>query len=91
MDNIVVDKVEVSTESSLLDLKGWGTPVLIALLIILVMAVAYYKGGDGFTSADSTVARRSQNQKRSDTEVDRVWNLKELERSVALINRKAET
>jgi hypothetical protein len=74
---------------SWIDAKKYGSAIIIVVLIIIVASVAYYKNADGFASPDSVVSRRSQRQVRSDTEVDRSWNLKELERSVSLINRKA--
>lgn len=72
-----------------LDYKKYGSAIIIVVLIMVVASVAYCKNPDGFASPDGVVARRSQRQLRSDTNVDRSWNLKELERSVSLINRKA--
>jgi len=72
-----------------IDTKKYGNAIIIAVLIVIVASVAYCKNSDGFSSPDGVVSRRSQRQLRSDTEVDRDWNLKELERSVSLINRKA--
>jgi hypothetical protein len=75
--------------SSWIDTKKYGSAIVIVVLIVIVASIAYYKNADGFASPDGVVSRRSQRQIRSDTEVDRSWNLKELERSVSLINRKA--
>lgn len=75
--------------SSWIDTKKYGNAMIIVVLIVIVASVAYCKSPDGFASPDGVVSRRSQKQVRSDTEVDRSWNLKELERSVSLINRKA--
>jgi hypothetical protein len=72
-----------------IDTNKYGSAIIIVVLIVIVASVAYYKNADGFASPDSVVSRRSQRQVRSDTEVDKNWNLKELERSVSLINRKA--
>jgi hypothetical protein len=74
---------------SWIDTKKYGSVMIIVVLIIIVASIAYVKCPDGFASSDSVVSRRSQRQERSDTEIDRTFNLKELERSVALINRKA--
>jgi hypothetical protein len=74
---------------SWIDTKKYGSAIIIVVLIVIVASIAYYKNADGFASPDGVVSRRSQRQVRSDTEVDRSWNLKELERSVSLINRKA--
>lgn len=71
------------------DTKKYGSAIIIVVLIMIVASIAYCKQSDGFVSPDGVVARRSQRQIRSDTEVDRTFNLKELERSVALLNRKA--
>lgn len=74
---------------SWIDTKKYGSAIIIVVLIVIVATVAYCKKSDGFASPDGVVARRSQRQTRSDTNVDRSWNLKELERSVSLINQKA--
>lgn len=92
---LVVDKIEENTTGGAeggcwIDTKKYGSAIIIVVLIIIVGAVAWCKNPEGFASPDGVVARRSQRQVRSDTEVDRTWNAKELERSVALINRKAE-
>jgi hypothetical protein len=84
-DPLIVNK-ETDTSYSF-NYKEYGSIGVIAVLIIIVAVVAYYKDPECFTSADGVVARRSQNQSRSDPEVDREFNLKELERSVALLNR----
>ena len=68
--------------------KKYGSFAVIGVLIVIVIIVVYYKA-DGFTSPDGVVARRSQRQVRSDTQVDRTWNLDALEKSVALLNRKS--
>jgi len=91
---LVVDKPTADTTGGAegggwIDTKKYGSAIIIVVLIVIVAAVAYCKNPDGFASPDGVVARRSQRQVRSDTEVDRTWNAKELERSVALINRKA--
>jgi hypothetical protein len=82
---LVVDKSEA--ETGMIDMKKYGSAVVIVILIIVVASVAYCKT-DSFTSVDGVVAT-SPGQVRSDTEVDRTWNLKQLEKSVALINRQA--
>jgi hypothetical protein len=91
---LVVDKEGGGVLSGVLG--GWintekyGSVIVIVVLMLIVASVAYCKHGlDGFASPDGVVARRSQRQVRSDTEVDRTWNLKELERSVALLNKKS--
>ena len=91
-DGLVINKEtekEVSVESGgWVDMKKYGSSIIIVVLLMIVASVAYFKFPEGFASPDSVVARRSQRQVRSDTEVDRTWNIKELERSVALINKK---
>lgn len=61
--------------------------LLIVALIVVISTVVCYK--DGFASPDGVVARRSQRQIRGDADFDKTFNLKELEKSVALINRKS--
>jgi hypothetical protein len=73
---------------SWIDTKKYGSAMIIVVLIIIVASIAYCKSSDGFASPDGVVSRRSQRQVRSDTEVDKSFNLKELERSVALLNKK---
>lgn len=93
-DTLVVNKDEdekASFLTSIVDVKKNGTVIIIIVLIVIVISVAYCKNSDGFVSPDGVVARRSQRQSRSDTEIDRTWNMKELERSVALLNKKAKT
>lgn len=91
-EGLVVDKTSGGTEEGSgtiwIDTKKYGSAIIIVILIVLVAVVAYCKTSEGFASTDGVAASRSKNQVRSDTEVDRTWNLKELERSVALINRK---
>jgi hypothetical protein len=83
----------VDTKNNILggfDAKKYGSSIIIVVLILIVASVVYCKqGSDGFASPDGVVARREQKQVRSDTEVDSAWNLKELERSVALLNTKS--
>jgi hypothetical protein len=72
------------------NMEKYGSSIIIVVLILIVASVVYYKqGSDGFASPDGVVARRGQKQIRSDTEVDSAWNLKELERSVVLLNEKS--
>lgn len=67
--------------------KKYSAGLVIILLVIVVACVSYYR--EGFVSSDGVVARKSpQKQVRSDTEVDRTWNLEQLEKSVALLNQK---
>jgi hypothetical protein len=84
---IVVKKDSKASNIWILAKKYGGPLSIILVLIIIVSVTVYLKSSDGFSSPDGVVARRSQRQIRSDTEVDRTWNLKELERSVALLNR----
>jgi hypothetical protein len=67
------------------------TMAIAAVSVLIMMLLVYYvaRRGDGFVSADGVVARRGQRQKRDDPGVvgSRDWNLAELEKSVALINR----
>ncbi len=64
-----------------------GSTIIIGLLILTVMIIAYYR--ESFISADAVASRQSNNQVRSDNEVDKTWNLKEFEKSVASLNEKA--
>lgn len=92
MDNLVVDKKAEEPEcKKWLDPKKYSSAIVIAILLIVVACVAYYKCPEGFVNVDGAAARRSQNQVRSDAGVDHAWNLAEFERSVALINKKAST
>jgi uncharacterized membrane protein YdbT with pleckstrin-like domain len=77
------------TGGGLLDMKKYGSAIIIVILIVVVSSIAYYKQDGFISSPDGVVARKSNIQVRSDTEVDRSWNLKQLEKSVALINRQA--
>lgn len=62
--------------------------IVVVIMIVVVLSVNYCK--EGFVSPDGVVARKSaKKQSRSDSEVDRTWNLKELEASVNLLNRKS--
>lgn len=59
----------------------------VALMIVLISTVVYCK--DNFVSTDGIASRRSQGQIRDDAAFNKTFNLKELEKSVALINRKS--
>lgn len=84
-DELVVDK-EVSWWS--IDTKKYGSAIIIIVLIIIIVSVCYCK--DGFVSPDGVIAgKESRMGVRSDAHIDRTWNIAELEKSVALINRKA--
>ena len=63
--------------------------IVVVVMVAIVISVNYCK--EGFSSSDGVVASssRSTKQVRSDTEVDRTWNLQELEKSVKLLNRKS--
>ena len=66
-----------------------GPNIVIIVLFVVIISVAYCKK-DTFVGADGVVARKSSGMGvRSDTEVDRTWNVAELEKSVALLNRKS--
>ena len=83
--------VEKSVPNETLDesfFKKYSSAIIIASLVLIVVIVYYCNTPEGFTP-DSSSARISQNQVRSDTNVDREWNLKELERSVALLNQNS--
>lgn len=70
------------------DYKKYGSAIVIVVLVVIIASVVYCK--EGFTSPDGVVAsKESRLGVRSDAHVDRTWNLIELEKSVALINRKA--
>ena len=84
--DLIVDTITNSV-NQFIDVKKYGSLIIIAVLVLIVIGVTYYKS-EGFSSPDGVVSRRSQRQVRSDTEIDRTWNLAELEKSVALLNRK---
>ena len=67
--------------------KQYAPALTVILLVIIISSVCYCK--DGFASPDGVVARKGNNQTRSDSHVDKKWNLKELEKSVALLNSKS--
>lgn len=67
--------------------KKYAPALVVVVLIVIIASVVYCK--DGFASPDGIVARRSQRQIRNDANFDKTFNLKELEKSVALLNRKA--
>ena len=97
MDNsknsdIIVDKEDGDKTTNgwfSFDYKKHGSAIVIVIvLVIIIVCVVYYK--EGFTSPDGVVASKdSRLGVRSDVHVDRNWNMAELEKSVALINRKA--
>jgi hypothetical protein len=66
--------------------KKYGALVIVAIVIVLIVLVIYIKT-DTFTSPDGVVASGGKSQKRSDPGVDKSWNLKQLEKTVASINR----
>ena len=84
----IVVEAEGGAESGLSMIANNGSMIVIIVLLLIVLYVASCKS-DSFLSADGVVSRRSQKQVRDDPEVSREWNLAELEKSVALINRKA--
>lgn len=86
--SIVVDK-QNPTSGGFEWKSKYNSILIIIVLLVIVVAVYYCKDSESFTSPDGVVSRRSQRQVRSDAEVDKAWNIKELERSVALLNRKS--
>jgi hypothetical protein len=86
-DSEIVVKKSGDTKNIWVNAKKYGPIMIICILIIIVGVTGFVKSRDGFSSPDGVVSRRSQRQIRSDTEIDKTWNLKELERSVALLNR----
>jgi hypothetical protein len=67
-------------------------PVLIGVagvIVVLILLYMFPSGLSGFASPDGVVARKGHNQVRDDSTFDRAWNLKELESSVALLNRNS--
>lgn len=88
MSGIVVEKDGVEKDGWYSTVKANSGGVVIAALFIIIFLVVCKK--DGFASPDGVVAgKASRVGVRSDTEVDRTWNAAELEKSVALINRRA--
>lgn len=78
-EGLIVNKVGFSTI-----LKEHALPI--GLVIVLIAVIIYCSYKESFASPDGVVARRSKSQKRSDPEVDKEWNKKELEKAVAAIN-----
>jgi hypothetical protein len=59
-----------------------------AVIIILIIVLVCIKcDKEGFLSPSGVIARKKLTT-RSDTEVDRTWNLEQLEKSVKLLNRR---
>ena len=85
VSSLVVDMGENKTKPWI-HVKKYGGFVVILLIFTIIISIVYYK--DGFTSADGVVARKDIKQVRSDTQVDKEWNLEQLEKSVSLLNRK---
>lgn len=90
---IVVDTVNNKTDTNTKVgkeesfFKKHGSILVVIVMVVIVLSVNYCK--EGFASPDGVIANKSEKkQVRSDTEVDRTWNLQELERSVNLLNRK---
>lgn len=70
--------------------------LLVVATILLILFLVYWFGFKsegmslgGLASPSGVVARRSQRQIRDDSHFSQSWNLKELEKSVDLLNRKA--
>lgn len=59
---------------------------VLPIVIVLIAVIIYCSYKESFASPDGVVVRRSKSQKRSDPEVDKEWNKKELEKAVAAIN-----
>lgn len=93
MDNeesLIVNKDKEVTGGWTIDTSKYGSAIVIVILIMVIAAIVYCKDTSGFASPDGVVAsKKSRQSVRSDTHVDRTWNLAELEKSVALLNRKA--
>jgi hypothetical protein len=86
-DSDLVVSTDSKKELILATAKKYSSSIVIVILLIIVAAVAYAKC-NGFISADSIITRKNNNQVRSDT-IDKDFNLKELEKSVALLNKKS--
>jgi hypothetical protein len=85
--DVVVNTDSPDTTGQGFGIKKYGSAIVIIGLIILIMSISYCKT-EPFTSPDGVAARNNQPQVRSDPEIDRKWNLQQLEKSVALINRQ---
>lgn len=88
---IVTTKEETVGIFSIKNLKK-NKPLTTVLVVVLICVVLYfcYCNKDSFISPDGVVASKaSRKGVRSDSHVDKKWNLKELEKSVALLNEKA--
>lgn len=79
----------VDTENKYVKLvkKHKGPIAIGALVVIAIVIISVFSKSEGYASPDGVVAKRP-GQKRSDVSVDKDWNLAELEKSVALLNRK---
>ena len=67
-----------------LDSKQYVPAMFIVMMLLMITGVIYYK--DGFVGTST-----AHGQIRSDSSFDKAFNLKELEKSVATLNRKAST
>lgn len=88
---IVTTKEETVGIFSIKNLKK-NKQLTTVLAVVLICVVLYfcYCNKDSFISPDGVVASKaSRKGVRSDSHVDKKWNLKELEKSVALLNEKA--
>lgn len=63
---------------------------IFGVLVLIVIIVVYFKPNkkESFASPDAVVSSKKK-QVRSDTHVDRTWNLEQLEKSVSLLNSKS--
>jgi hypothetical protein len=88
MDNgssIIVDTVEPVSFIGGIEPKNKAW-IILMVIVLIVVSTCYYK--DGFISPDGIIAGKESRQGiRSDSHVDKDWNLKELEKVVAQINR----
>jgi hypothetical protein len=75
-------------------LKKHQTKIIGVVVVIVLLCVMYYaiygtEGYAGYASPDGSITRKGRSQTRSDANFDKTWNLKELEHSVALLNRNS--
>lgn len=63
------------------------TKGLVITAVIVFLIICYIKH-ESFTSSDGIIARTSRRQVRGDVNHSKDWDLKELEKTVSLVNTK---
>ena len=86
---LVVDKANYVEKLTCYAKKNAPACIIVFVLMVVLYVAVYYKDKiESFASPDGVVARRKQNQRRSDPEVDG-WSMEEMENAIAAINKAA--